>query len=111
MSDPVSDDQTVRDAIARALYDLARAQEPEQVADYYPEADAALAALAAAGYAIVTTDDWEWGLYNSASDTEVLVDSYHEPLTQETAWDESNSHWRPARRRPAGPWEVVPDAR
>ncbi len=110
----MSDDLTARDVIARTL--LSRAvggrdgDQPAAIDDEdAPElADALLAVLAAAGKRIVDTDDWEWGV--RWTDGTLAA-----PVTQEevsaTLWAAPHAVQAVVRRRPAGPCEVVPDAR
>ena len=59
----MSEDTTTRDIITRALYNPARAQQPGQVSDYHPEAEAALFSLATAGWEVRRAPAGRWGFY------------------------------------------------
>ena len=71
----------------------------------FDTADDVLAALEAAGLTIVPrTDEWEWGLYCAEDDFYVSRDGQlHAQMT-------ADENFTVVRRRPAGKWEVVPNA-
>ncbi len=101
--DPVSDDLTARDVIAQLLDVFPYSTPVGLIADRMP--DTILDTLRDAGYTIVTTNGWEWGVRRPDGSVdgpagEVLIRRVH-----------SHDGGTVVRRRPAGPWEVVPDAR